>query len=84
MARVLLMSTTMIVSIANVINHEMLGDSDALRGGIIVFFISNEGLSIIENAIDLGVPFPESLKERFLSWRDKQLVSKNTPQDEED
>ena len=74
----------MIVGIANVINHEMMGDSEALRDGIIMFFTANEGLSITENAIDLGVPFPDSLKERFLAWRNKQLISKNSPQDEED
>ena len=74
----------LIIGVANIINHEMLGDSEALRDGIIMFFTANEGLSITENAIDLGVPFPDSLKERFLAWRNKQLISKNSPQDEED
>ena len=59
----------LIVGVANVINHELIGDSQALRDAVILFFIANEGLSISENSIALGVPVPEALKERFLSWR---------------
>ena len=74
------------VGIANVIDNEMhielLGHNDVLRDAVICFYIANEGLSITENAIDLGAPVPEGLKERFLSWRSKQLVSKNKPDDD--
>ena len=77
----------MFVGIANIIDKEMhielLGHSDVLRDAVICFYIANEGMSIIENAIDLGVPAPESLKKRFLSWHNKQLISKNTPDDDE-
>lgn len=77
-----------IVGIANVIDHEMLakmlGHTEALRDGVIVFYLANEGLSIFENAIELGAPVPEGFKERFLSWRNRHLVSKNTPCGEED
>ena len=76
------------VGIANVIDNELLGHSevlkDVLRDAVICFYLANEGLSIVENAIDLGAPVPESLKERFMSWRNKQLMNKNTPGDEED
>ena len=76
------------VGIANVIDKEMhielLGHPDVLRDAVICFYMANEGLSITENAIDLGMPVPDSLKERFMSWRNKQLVSKNTPNNEED
>ena len=74
----------LIVGIANVINHEMMSDSNALRDGIIMFFVANEGLSIAENAIELGVPFPDALKERFLSWHSKQHISKNEPDPEDE
>ena len=69
----------LIIGVANIINHEMLGDSEALRDGIIMFFTANEGLSITENAIALGIPFPETLKERFLSWRNGQSSSREAP-----
>ena len=71
------------VGIANILDKNLhidfLGHTDLLRDVVICFYIANEGLSIIENAIELDVPVPEGLKERFLSWHNKQLVSKNTP-----
>lgn len=76
------------VGIANVIDNEMhielLGHSDVLRDAVICFYLANEGLSIIENAIDLGAPVPDGIKERFMSWHNKHLISKNTPEGEED
>ena len=72
------------VGMANIIDNEMLGHSEVLRDAVVIFYLANEGLSIIENAIDMGAPVPEGLKERFMSWHNKQLMSKNTPADEED
>lgn len=69
----------LVVGIANVIDHEMLGHTEVLRDAVVMFYVANEGLSITENAIALGVPFPDSLKERFLSWQNKKLTSKNEP-----
>ena len=71
------------VGIANILDKELhiefLGHADILRDGTICFYIANEGLSIIENAIELGVPVPQNFKERFLAWHNRQLISKNTP-----
>ena len=36
--------------------------TDAARSLVVWFFIGNEGLSIIENAANSGVPVPEKLK----------------------
>lgn len=69
----------MIVGVANVLDNEILGQSEVLRDGVIMFYLASEGISIFENAIDMGAPVPEGLKERFLSWCNKQLVSKNKP-----
>ena len=41
-----------------------------LREMVIVFFISNEGISVLENAASLGIPFPEKLKSVLLQLRD--------------
>ena len=67
------------VGMANIIDNEMLGHSEVLRDAVVMFYLANEGLSIIENAIDMGAPIPEGLKERFMSWHNK-----NTPADKED
>lgn len=74
----------MLVGVANIVDNEMFGHSEALRDIICLFYVANESISIIENAIESGLPVPEGFKERFMVWRNKKLVSKNSPQDEED
>ena len=41
----------------------MIGTGSALRGAVICFYLSNEGLSLLENAAHIGLPIPEKLKE---------------------
>ena len=72
----------LLVGIANLIDKEF--HTEVLRDGVSFFYVANEGLSIIENAIEMNAPVPEALKERFLSWRNRQLLSKNDPADSED
>lgn len=36
--------------------------TDILRSAIILYYISNEGISIIENCAKLGIPIPQKLK----------------------
>ena len=74
----------MFIGVAHVLDHELFGKSEVLRDGVVMFYLTNEGLSIIENAIDMGAPVPEIIKERFVSWRNKELTSKNTPDIEDD
>ena len=55
------------VGIAHVLDTQILGftgyEGDALRTAIIFFYLSNEGVSILENAGHIGLPIPENLKE---------------------
>ena len=52
-----------LVGIAHILDTEVLGgDSGALRTAVIFFYLSNEGVSILENASHLGLPIPEKLK----------------------
>ena len=82
----------MFVGMANILGHEIpmlgFGQPETLRDMVATFYIANESISIIENAIDMGVPIPEGFKERFMAWRNKQinkhLMSKNEPAGEED
>ena len=50
-----------IIIVANVVDKWIFG-SEMCRNVVICFYIANEGLSILENAIKLGVPAPEKLK----------------------
>jgi toxin secretion/phage lysis holin len=53
------------VGIAHILDTQILGstgDSGALRTAVIFFYLSNEGVSILENAGHIGLPIPEKLK----------------------
>ena len=47
----------------NVIDMHVVGTGSALRGAVIAFYLSNEGLSLLENAAHIGLPVPEKMKE---------------------
>lgn len=51
--------------------QNLLGGAIALREIVIMFFIANESLSLLENAAVL-IPIPEKLKETLLQLRDKK------------
>ena len=52
----------MLVGIANILDVQVIGNGSVLRTAVIFFYISNEGVSLIENAAHLGLPIPEKLK----------------------
>ena len=53
----------MLVGVANVLDVNVVGTGAVLRGAVICFYLSNEGLSLLENAAYLGLPIPEKLKD---------------------
>lgn len=56
-----------LVGVAHIIDTQILGSSGdmggALRTAVIFFYLSNEGVSILENVGHLGLPIPEKLKD---------------------
>ena len=52
----------MLVGIANLLDVEVVGTGAVLRTAVIFFYLSNEGVSLLENAAHLGLPIPEKLK----------------------
>lgn len=52
----------MLVGIANIIDFQVIKQGSVIRTAVIFFYLSNEGLSLIENAAHLGLPVPEKLK----------------------
>ena len=49
------------VGIGNIIDIQLIGNGSAIRTAVIFFYISNEGISIVENTAKIGLPVPEKL-----------------------
>ena len=52
----------LLVGIANVLDVQVIGTGSVLRTAVIFFYISNEGISLLQNAGHLGLPIPEKIK----------------------
>lgn len=53
----------LLVGVAHIVDVHVIGTGSALRGAVVCFYLSNEGVSMMENASRLGLPIPEKLKE---------------------
>ena len=53
----------LLVGMAHILDSQIIGSGSILRTAVIFFYLSNEGVSILENAAHLGLPVPEQLKE---------------------
>ena len=70
------------VGIANVVDVHVVGTGSALRGAVICFYLSNEGLSLLENAAYIGLPVPERLKEVLAQLHNRDKKEKEDTSDE--
>lgn len=52
----------LLVGIAHILDVHVIGSGGVLRTAIIFFYISNEGVSLLENSTHLGLPVPEKIK----------------------
>ncbi len=52
-----------LVGVGNIIDKNLIGDGSVVRTAVIFFFVSNEGVSLLENAARLGLPVPQKLKD---------------------
>ena len=60
-----------LVGIANILDVEVIGIGSVLRTAIIFFYLSNEGVSLLENAAHLGLPVPTKLKDVLAQLHDR-------------
>ncbi|MEA4816817.1 hypothetical protein SDC9_198809 [bioreactor metagenome] len=60
-----------LVGIAHILDMNVIGTGSVLRTAIIFFYISNEGVSLLENAGHLGLPIPVKLKEVLEQLHDR-------------
>ena len=52
----------LLVGIGHIVDAQVIGSGGVLRTAVIFFYLSNEGISLIENAAHLGLPIPDKLK----------------------
>lgn len=62
----------LLVGMANILDVNVIGSGSMIRSAVICFYIANEGISILENAGNMGLPLPKKLKDVL-----EQLKSKS-------
>ena len=60
-----------LVGIANILDVQVIGNGSVLRTAVIFFYISNEGISLLENASHLGLPIPAPIKNVLQQLHDR-------------
>ena len=61
-----------LVGIGNIVDVYVLGQGGVLRTAVIFFYLSNEGVSIMENTAHLGLPIPTKLKDVLEQLHDRE------------
>lgn len=67
----------LLVGIGHVLDAQIIGTGSVLRTAVIFFYLSNEGVSLLENAGHLGLPIPEKLKVVLAQLHDRAEKDNN-------
>lgn len=59
------------VAVGHIIDTYILGGTPAIMSAVMLFYLANEGISIIENAAKLGLPVPKKLVEIMEQLKEK-------------
>ena len=70
----------MLVGVANIVDLHVVGTGSALRGAVICFYMSNEALSLFENAAHIGLPIPDKLREALAQLHGRKDEDDTTDQ----
>jgi toxin secretion/phage lysis holin len=52
----------LLVGVAHMVDSQIIGHDNVIRTAVVFFYLSNEGISIMENAAHLGLPIPQKLR----------------------
>jgi toxin secretion/phage lysis holin len=66
-----------LVMLGNIVDQNVLSDGNAIRSTVIFFYLANEGISILENAGKLGLPYPKKLSEVFYRMKESSGKKKD-------
>ena len=72
----------MLVGVANVVDIHIVGTGSALRSAVICFYLSNEGLSLLENAAHIGLPIPDKMKDVLAQLHGREDKSNDEKNDD--
>lgn len=61
-----------LVMVGTIVDKAIPAANHAIRSAVIMFYIANEGLSILENAGELGLPLPKMLKSALEKMKDEK------------
>ena len=64
--------------VAHIVDLHVVGSGSVLRGAVVCFYLSNEGVSMLENAAHLGLPVPEKLKVILEQLHDREAPGDST------
>lgn len=73
----------LLVGLANIVDVHVVGTGSALRGAVVCFYLSNEGLSLLENAAHIGLPIPDKLKDVLAQLHNREPDNGHDEEDEE-
>ena len=73
----------LLVGVANVVDIHIVGTGSALRSAVICFYLSNEGLSLLENAAHIGLPIPDKMKDVLAQLHGRTDEKKDETQEDE-
>lgn len=66
-----------LVDIGHILDTHIIGSGSVMRTAIIFFYLSNEGVSLLENAAYLGLPIPQKLKSVLEQLHDRAEKEEN-------
>ena len=61
-----------------------MGTGSALRSAVICFYLSNEGLSLLENAAHIGLPIPDKMKDVLAQLHGREDKKDDVQEDEQE
>ena len=64
-----------LVGVGHILDTQVVGTGSALRSAVICWYLSNEGISILENAAHLGLPVPDKLRTVLEQLHDKDRTT---------
>ena len=70
-----------LVGVGHILDTYVIGSGSAMRTAVICFYLSNEGLSLLENAAHIGLPIPDKLKDilsQLHNRGDKEILPEET------